>query len=237
VHITLVRHGQPDWEPDDRAVDEPELTALGHEQARLAAEALRGEAVDALYVSPLRRARETAAPIADALGVEAMALSWLRELRLPELEGYTAKEVQRFFREGRLRHPELWWDGYPGGESFRHFYERVSGGLESLLVGDHRLGIHEDAGHRLWQVPDELRDAHIVLVAHEGTNSVALSHLLGIEPNPWAPLRFSVAWTGLTRVHTAQLGSGTVWSLEYFNRTDHLLPLESTRDGRAARHP
>ena len=63
MQVVLVRHGEPDWEPEGVAVDEPELTRLGHSQAECAAEALSGESFDALYVSPLRRARETAAPI------------------------------------------------------------------------------------------------------------------------------------------------------------------------------
>ena len=70
-------------------------------------------------------------------------------------------------------------DGPPGGESFRHFYERVSAGVEGLLIGNHRLQIHEDAGHRLWQRPDQER--RLLIVAHEGTISVIVSHLLGID--------------------------------------------------------
>lgn len=236
MEITLIRHGQPDWEPDGRAVDEPGLTDLGHAQARLTADALAGRHFDALYVSPLRRARQTAAPIARALGLEPRVLSWMRELELPRLEGHTPAQVQDFFRDGRLREPERWWDGFPGGESFRHFYERVASGLEGLLVHEHALGIHEDAGHRLWQLDDAHWSKRIVLVAHEGTNSVALAHLLGLEPNPWTPLRFAVAWAGITRLHTSRIGSSAVWTLDSFNRTGHLAPLEAAHDGRAPRN-
>ncbi|MEZ4215977.1 MAG: histidine phosphatase family protein [Myxococcota bacterium] len=239
MEITFIRHGQPDWEPDDRAVDEPVLTKLGREQAERAARALASEhgegarAFDVLYVSPLVRAQETAAPIARALGLEPRTLSWLRELALPELGGSTPAQVQAFFRDGRLREPERWWDGYAGGESFRHFYERVTSGVDALLTGAHALGVHEDAGHRLWRVEDW--NARVLVVAHEGTNAVAVSHLLGIEPNPWAPLRFTSAWTGMTRLHTSALGAGAVWSLEFFNRTEHLVPLRAPVDGRAPR--
>jgi len=239
VEITFVRHGQPDWEPDDRAVDEPVLTAHGRAQAERAADALAREhgsgarAFDAIYVSPLVRAQETAAPIARALGLEAKPLSWLRELTLPVLAGSTPAQVQAFFRSGRLREPERWWDGYEGGESFRHFYERVTSGVDALLTGAHAVGIHEDAGHRLWRVEDW--NARLVVVAHEGTNAVAISHLLGIDPSPWAPLRFTSAWTGMTRLHTSMLGAGAVFSLEFFNRTDHLANLPAPSDGRAPR--
>jgi probable phosphoglycerate mutase len=233
LEITLIRHAQPDWEPDDSAVDEPTLTEHGREQSLRTARALAGERYDALYVSPLRRARETAAPIAEALGLTPCVHSWLRELELPSLEGHTPEQVQAFFRNGRLRHPDQWWDGYEGGESFRHFYERVAGGTDALLTGHHALGVHEDAGHRLWQVPDW--NARLLVVAHEGTISIMTSHLLGIEPNPWTPLRFSIAWTGIAKLHTAQLGEGAVWTLSAFNATGHLAGLDQPRDGRAPR--
>ena len=234
MQITLIRHAQPDWEPNDSAVDEPTLTAHGFEQARCTAEALAGSRCDSLYVSPLRRAQETAAPIAAALGVEPIEQGWLRELELPSLEGRTPDQVQEFFRNGRLRDPESWWDGFDGGESFRHFYERVTGGIESLLTGEHALGVHEDAGHRLWNVADW--DEQLVIVAHEGTVSILVAHLLGIAPNPWTPLRFTCGWTSITRLQTAQLGSGAVWTLESFNRLEHLAQLDADRDGSAPRN-
>ncbi len=238
MEIVLIRHAQPDWEPGGRAVDDPGLTPLGREQAKLAAEALSGRHFDALYVSPLQRTRETAAPIADAVGLEPRFHSWLRELRLPTMEGFTADQVQAFFREANARHLDLWWDGMPGGESFRHFYERVTSGLEGLLLGDHRLALHEISGHRLWHLPEDVGTMErILIVAHEGTNAVLLSHLLGVEPVPFAWVRFSCAWAGISVVHTLEVAGGRVWSVESFNRTDHLARLHQRpdwkRDGRA----
>ena len=233
MELTLVRHAQPDWEPGGAAVDEPTLTALGFAQSQSTAEQLGSERYDAIYVSPLRRAQETAEPIAAALGLERQTLPWLRELELPSLEGHTPEQVQAFFRNGRLRDPERWWEGYEGGESFRHFYERVASGTDALLTGDHTLGIHESGEHRLWHVEDW--DARLLVVAHEGTISVMTAHLLGLAPNPWTPLRFSIGWTGIARLHTAQLGAGAVWTLAGFNETNHLDHLGAPHDGTARR--
>ncbi len=231
TEIVLVRHGEPHWEPGGRAVDEPELTTLGHEQARRVAKALEAEHFDAVYVSPLRRARETAAPVIGALGVEAIEKDWLAELRLPELQGMTSQQVQAFFSQARARDLHDHWEGLPGGESFRHFYERVSSGVESLLVGDHPLGIHENSGYRVWNVPDEAPE-RLLIVAHAGTNAVILSHLLGIEPVPWAYDRFESAWCGISRILLNPLASGAIWKLRVFSDTGHLagLPAESRRD-------
>ncbi len=226
MEIVLIRHGQPDWEPDGRAVDHPVLTPIGVKQARLTAQALEGERFGALYTSPLQRALDTAEPIAGALGLELRVESWLKEIELPSLEGRTEEEVKHFFEAASLRELDHWWDGYPQGESFRHFYERVSAGIEGLLVGSHRLGVHSDSGHRIWRIPEP--GQRLLFVAHEGTNAVILSHLLGIEPVPWARMRFSSLWAGITRVRAVSVAGGAVWALESFNRTDHLAGLEAT---------
>jgi broad specificity phosphatase PhoE len=229
LEIVLIRHAQPDWEPGGRAVDDPGLTPLGHAQAEAAARALEGISFDAVYQSPLQRVVETAAPITMRLAVEASTHGWLRELGLPSLAGKTSEQVQRYFADAHARRLDHWWDGLPGGESLRHFYERVSGGLEGLLAGEHRIGVHEDAGHRLWRTPEDIE--RILIVAHEGTNSVLLSHLLGVEPVPWTLMRFSSAWTGISRIHAVKTAGGAVWALESFNRVDHLADLIHRSDG------
>lgn len=220
MQIVLVRHGEPHWEPDGFAVDEPDLTPLGRAQAERAAEALALERFDALYVSPLLRARATAAPIAEVLGLEPVVASWLRELGMPEMAGKTADEVREFFESARARELERWWDGPPGGESFRHFHERIAGGVEGLLTGEHRMQLHDDSGHRIWRLPDA--DRKLLIVAHEGTNALIIAHLLGIEPTPWEWLRFSSRWACISRLRTTAIASGAVWVLESFNESAHL---------------
>jgi probable phosphoglycerate mutase len=220
VEIVMVRHAQPEWEPGGLAVDDPELTDFGHAQARGTATALAGERFDVVYTSPLLRVQQTAAPILEALGSEGVRSPWLREIGLPSLAGHTSEQVREYFAKANSRALEHWWDGLPGGESFRHFYERVSGGIEGVLAAEHRVGVHEDAGHRLWQIPETLE--RILLVAHEGSIAVLLSHLLGIEPVPWAAMRFSSAWTGISRIHSLGTADGALWALETFNRVDHL---------------
>lgn len=227
IEIVLVRHAEPEWEPGGRAVDEPSLTERGRAQARATAEALEGEQFDAAYVSPLSRARETAEPVLERLGMETRVEQWLAELRLPPLHGRTTTEVQHFFEQARLRDLEKWWDGMPGGESFRHFYERVRAGVEALLLGSHRLRAHEDSGHRIWRIPEDSQ--RLLILAHNGTNAILISHLLGIEPVPWAWERFSSCHAGISRLHTAPVASGAVWILESFNRVRHLDAVGATR--------
>jgi len=223
MELVLVRHAQPEWEPGGLAVDEPSLSARGRAQARRVAEALADERFDALYTSPLRRARETAAPIAARLCLEPQPRSWLAELRLPPMGGMTSQAVRDFFARRRTAPLALWWEAPPGGESFRHFYERVAAGIESLLLGSHAMRIHAESGHRLWQLPAQR--ARLLIVAHEGTNAVLLSHLLGVPPVPWAWLRFSTEWAGIARLRTVRVASGFAWELAAMNRIHHLAGL------------
>jgi broad specificity phosphatase PhoE len=230
IEIVLVRHAQPDWEPGGRAVDHPALTAHGRAQADAVAEALAGERFDACYTSTLRRAIETAEPIGARLGVRFEQCSWLDELRLPALEGRTPEEVEHFFRTARARDAEKWWDGLPGGESFRHLAERVSSGLETLLEGAHGLRRHDNTGYRLWHPGAD--DRRVLIVAHEGSNAVILSRLLDVEPVPWEPVRFSSFWAAISRAVTVPVADAAAFSLRAFNDVAHLAALGPPPGGR-----
>jgi probable phosphoglycerate mutase len=76
TELLLVRHGRPETGRMD-----PPLSEQGREQARLLGESLRGAGLTAVVSSDLRRARETAAFVADAAAVPAvtLALPGLRE--------------------------------------------------------------------------------------------------------------------------------------------------------------
>jgi len=223
IELWLVRHAQPEWEPGGVAVDQPGLSALGRRQAECVARALAKESFDEIFASPLRRAQETAAPVLEALGRKAQVQSWLAELGLPPLGGKTSDEVRAFFERARARDLPDWWDGYEGGESFRHFYDRVSAGVEGLLADGARLGLHEDSAERLWRLP--AASHRWLILAHEGTNAVLLSHLLGVDPVPWAWVRFSSGHAAISRLRTVPVASGAVWVLEGFNRVEHLAEL------------
>ena len=223
IEILWLRHGQPDWQPDGLAVDEPGLTPLGRQQAQATASALRDPGFEAVYVSPLRRARETAQPIERALGLEARVEAWLAELRVKSLQGAPLEEVDRFFTAMRLRDLPEWWDGL-GAESFRHFHERVTTGLDELLAERHGALAPGDRGaYPLWHVPPEPQ--RLLMVAHGGSISVSLAHLLGIQGVPWETERFQLGFTGVCLTRTRPVAGGSVWSLASFNARGHLSEL------------
>jgi broad specificity phosphatase PhoE len=131
VLVHFLRHGEsvsnaePGRDLPDSAGDR--LTELGREQARSAARRLTDIAVTRLWASPLTRATETAAPVAEALGIEAEIVDDLRELREADGHGELSGEEQRLRRWSAwmAEHPDDAGFAPPGGESFADVYARV----------------------------------------------------------------------------------------------------------------
>ena len=96
-----------------------ELTTLGRDQARLAARTLASAPITAIYASPLRRARETAQPIAEALDLPVTILEALAERNWGELEGMPRHSHARGVKPA-------------GGESTEAFMARVLSGFAQI---------------------------------------------------------------------------------------------------------
>jgi probable phosphoglycerate mutase len=221
MDIIFVRHGQPQWAIDGLSQPNPRLTELGREQAALAASRIATDdkaAATELIVSPAIRSQETADPIATATGLSITTIDDLVEIQMPDWEGVTEEAVIDIFRTTRHRSPDEWWDGLPGGEPFRDFHNRVTTALDAMLAD---RGITPNQGDpRLWDVMDEL--GRIVIVAHGGTNSVCLAHLMGAPPSPWEWEKFVLFHGSFARVKFIPLAGAYVPSLRTFNDQDHI---------------
>ncbi len=220
MDIVFIRHGQPRWAVNGLSQPDPYLTDLGHEQARLAAARIASDRKPAteLIVSPALRARQTAAPIAEMTGLEPAVVDDLVEVRMPNWEGVTEEAVIEIFKSSRNRTPEEWWEGLPGGESFREFHDRVTSALDLLLA--ERGMVRDEADPSLWHV--ERDPGRLVIVAHGGTNSVCLTHLLGIPPAPWEWEKFVLFHASFSRIKMIPLAGAHVPSLRTFNDQDHI---------------
>jgi broad specificity phosphatase PhoE len=218
--LTLVRHGDPDWAPGGGAsVEDPGLTGYGRRQADAVAAALSKTPVDFVYASPYRRARETADPIARATGREARVVDGLAEVGVA-VAGLTQEHVDRYFQEASRRPLAEHWEGWPGAETFRAFHERVTAALGGLLA-EHGIRPMREHDFTVWSTPP--RPLSLVIVAHGGTNSVLLTHLLDVRPVPWEWLRFESQLAAYSVAEARPLGErGSVWSLQNFNEVDHL---------------
>jgi broad specificity phosphatase PhoE len=113
---------------------DPSLNDRGRAQAQRVAEALRGQRLDALYASDLRRAAETAEAIGRATGLAVRYDPRLREIHQGEWQGLLVTEIER-------RYPELFrrWQvaplrvTLPGGENITQMQERVLAAVEDIV--------------------------------------------------------------------------------------------------------
>jgi broad specificity phosphatase PhoE len=132
--LHLIRHGETEWNRDGRIQghSDPPLSAAGREQARALAERLAAEPIGELWSSDLRRALETAEPLAAQLGLDIHVSPALRERSFGVNEGRIDAEV-----EAELGRAITAWLGpderHPEGESLRELYERVAAFLDALV--------------------------------------------------------------------------------------------------------
>jgi probable phosphoglycerate mutase len=219
ARVFLVRHAEPDWTPGGRSVNDPGLTSFGVAQARTTARRLAGERLDAIYASPYLRSQQTAAAIAEATGLPVVTLEGLGEVGVA-VDGLTQEEVDRYFVAGSRRPLEQHWEGWPGAETFHDFHARVTRALADAL-GRHGMCASRQHEFTVWSMPDPR--PRIAVVAHGGTNAVALTHLLDVQPVPWEWLRFESELAAFSVVQARPVGpDGHVWSLQNFNEVDHL---------------
>ncbi|MFP8882088.1 MAG: histidine phosphatase family protein [Myxococcota bacterium] len=218
--ITLIRHGEPDWTPDGGvAVGDPDLTPFGHLQASATARELANTRFDALYVSPYRRAQRTAAELAVATGLEPVTIDGLAEVQVA-VDGFSSDEADRYFTEGARRPLAEHWQGWPGAESFHDFHARITSGIDEILER-HHCHPYQEHDFRVWDVPEP--GPSIAIVAHCGTNAVAITHLLDIRSVPWEWVRFDTGLAAFSTVQARPIGpKNHVWTLRNFNREAHL---------------
>ena len=221
MQLILIRHAQPDWAPAGVATNDPELTKLGMEQAqRLAIRAESWDDVTELLVSPLRRAQQTAEPLAEALGLAPHTYQWLHEFNNPaDWEGAPVDHVIEALATMFAKPESEWWDGVPGGENLKVFTDRVTTGLEEALA-ERGVSRRNESRLRMWDVQNP--EQTVVIVGHGGTNSVLIAHLAGIEPVPWEWERFSANHASVTLLRSTGLAGGHLFSLRRFSDVGHL---------------
>ncbi len=115
--ILFIRHGQTDGNIEERVEgsgsDTP-VNAVGKEQAYKVAQLLkqRGDKIDALYSSDLKRARETASFIAKAFWLPVILDSLLRERNMGDAEGMLEKDFEARYAPAQAalaqRYPDRW---------------------------------------------------------------------------------------------------------------------------------
>jgi probable phosphoglycerate mutase len=65
-------------------------------------------------------------------------------------------------------------------------------------------------------------DRRLLLVAHAGTNSVLICHLLGLPATPWEWERFVLGHASISRLVSYQMGDGHTFGLVKLSDVEHL---------------
>ena len=199
--ILLVRHGESapvrDGEPVPLlgGASNPALDPVGVEQAERVAARLGTEEIDAIYVTPLRRTAQTAAPLAERLGLEPSVEPDLREVFLGEWEGGDfrkhVREMHPIVVEMRERGR---WDVIPGAEPAHEFSARVQAGIDRIAQAH----------------PNQ----RVVAVVHGGVIGQAIANATGASP-----LAFSWADNGSITEFVILDGH---WVVRSYNDVTHL---------------
>jgi broad specificity phosphatase PhoE len=180
VTVILVRHAESEGNVGGmiQGWTDLRLTSVGEEQAALVARRLAGERIAAVYTSPLLRARETARPIAEALGHDLVEEPDLRERFYGRAQGLTWTEAAERWPLGEAAHHRDWAMAVPEVESLAGLRRRSVAVVNALL--------------------DRHVDETVVCVSHGGTLVQIIAHLFGLPEDVWPRIRMSN--TSLTRV-------------------------------------
>lgn len=184
MDLILVRHARPEHIVGADGPADPALTRLGHRQAAAMAGWLAAERVDALYTSPMLRARQTAEPLARTFGLEAEVRDGVREYDALA-SSYVPLEVVRQDRE-----------------AWRRFLAEEAGIDRSDFVAE--------VAHTLEAIVDAHRGRTVVVVCHGGVINAWAAHVLRL---PSTQLFFDPAYTSINRFRAASSGERSVVSL------------------------
>lgn len=193
MELLLIRHGLPQRiVNEDGSPADPPLSPIGRDQAERVASWLSGHGIDRIYASPMRRARETAAPLADRLSLGVDLEHGVREYDA-ESELYIPMEELKEHDYERWK--ALVSGGYAPEVDFLAFHREVVGSLEKIIADNARR--------------------RVAVFCHGGVINAWASHVLGMEPQ----LFVDVTYTSVNRFFAASTGERSLASL---NEAAHL---------------
>ena len=193
MEIVLVRHGLPmRVETTDGVAADPSLSRIGLMQAAQASDWLAGMGIDAIYASPLQRARETAEPFAKRSGLKVVI-----EDDVSEFDRDSSTYIP--MEELKAQDYEAWKafvnGGYGDDVDMLSFQATVVRGVESI--------IERHSGER------------VAVFCHGGVVNMWASHVLETPPR----LFTNVGYASVSRFLCASTGERSLVSL---NETQHL---------------
>ncbi len=191
MELILIRHGLPEKIiNEDGAPANPPLSDTGHEQARKVARWLKDREIDRLYSSPMKRAYQTAEPLAEMKNLEIEVRTGVAEydqdaghyIPVEQLKELDYERWQRLMR------------GEMDDIDFPRFCEEVISTIENII--------------------EQNRGKKVAITCHGGVINVWTAHVIGFEPRMF----FNPDYTSINRFMAASSGEKSVITLnEHFH--------------------
>jgi broad specificity phosphatase PhoE len=208
LRLLVVRHGGTEWTGQRRFTGSRDLplSEAGVARGEAVASALAGRSLEAIYASPLERARTTAELIAKPHRLDVRVSAAFRDVAFGAWEGLTADAVARGF-------PEAWtrWGDTPdtvpdhGGESISDVASRVAGGI---------AGLQQAHAGRTVAVVTHAIPVRLVVLAALG---LGLDRLWSVDASPAGitELEYAREWVTVHRMNTlAHLSAGAAPAMD-----------------------
>jgi probable phosphoglycerate mutase len=163
--LYLLRHGQTAFSRDNDFCGsgmDPELTEDGVQMARAFGAAYAETAWQAVYCSPLQRARMTAQPLCDATGLTPELRDGLKEIAYGQWEGKNVEQVSHDFHDDYLR-----WTADPA-------WYPPTGGELAVSIAHRGMRVLEE-------IQQKFSSGNVLVVSHKATIRIMLCSLLGID--------------------------------------------------------
>jgi len=215
TRVILVRHGESSFNVERRVQgysDLSTLTEAGQKGAYQVGEALQEIAFDAVYSSPLRRAKDTAEIVLSCLKHSPKRpfemIETLKEINMVLWEGMLFKDVEQKYPEGFEQ-----WNDRP--HELKMEIPSETGTVDYFPVLD-----LFDRAQRFWQdfLPKHAGQT-VLIVAHSGINRALISTAIGLPPTQYQAVHQSNC--GISVLNFAG-GLGDSVQIESLNQTAHL---------------
>lgn len=199
----MIRHAQPERREVAEGPADPPLSPLGVEQAERLAAYLAAEHLDAIYSSPLQRARQTAAPLASERSTSIAIDDDLAELDR-DSSWYIPIEELRASDDPRWKALASGEMSLSATETQDQFRQRVRAGLDRIIAAN--------------------PSRRVAVVCHGGVINAVIAAQLGIDLGPMYGF-FYPYYTSIHRITAARDGRRSLVTL---NETSHLRDMPGT---------
>ena len=221
TRVIIVRHGQSNYNAQKLIQgrnNESVLTGKGHQDAQTVGNSLSSLPIDAMYCSPLQRAKATAEIIHSRLSSRPnlYVTNQLMEIDLPLWEKQNKLEVAKIFKTE-----------YQSWKERPHEFKMILSTSEEKKEHFPVLSLYQQAKNFWEEIIHQYQGKTLLFVAHNGINRCLIMSAIGMSPDRYHSIQQSNCCINILNFSGDW---GEPVQLESLNQTSHLgIPIPSTR--------